>query len=209
MSRATATTRISQEDRRAEAERRLLAAAAETIGEVGPSRMTLAMVGERAGYSRGLASHYFGSKSALMQRVVDEVTESFIEALEPAVRSDDPLEAVRVLIDTYFDIISDLSPLQRARLVLNAEAVATDSPDVRPAMVASGRFFRREIEKAIERATAAGSIEASVDPAALATVIVGMLRGVAFQAMIDDEVDLEACRKEVERLLLDRAPPER
>ena len=62
--------RRTQEERRTEAEQRLLAAAAQLISETGPASMTLAKVGERAGYSRGLATHHFGSKAALMQRGV-------------------------------------------------------------------------------------------------------------------------------------------
>ncbi|MFD8128576.1 helix-turn-helix domain-containing protein [Streptomyces mirabilis] len=77
MSRHAVVSRRSQEDRRAEAERRLLEAAAELIGEIGTSRVTLAAIGERAGYSRGLVTHHFGSKSALMQRLVDVVTAEF------------------------------------------------------------------------------------------------------------------------------------
>jgi len=71
--------RRTQEQRRAEAEHRLVAAAAELVGEIGPSRVTLASVGERAGYSRGLATHHFGSKGALMQRLVEAVTHQFRE----------------------------------------------------------------------------------------------------------------------------------
>jgi AcrR family transcriptional regulator len=56
----------TQEQRRIEAERRLVRAAAELVGEIGPARVTLANVGERAGYSRGLATHHFGPKGALM-----------------------------------------------------------------------------------------------------------------------------------------------
>ena len=51
--------------------------AAELIAEVGPSGFTLANVGERAGYSRGLATHHFGSKGAMMQRLVASVTSGF------------------------------------------------------------------------------------------------------------------------------------
>ena len=67
--RGTSALPRTQAVRRAEAEQRLVAAAADMVGEVGPSRVTLASVGERAGYSRGLATHRFGSKGALMQRL--------------------------------------------------------------------------------------------------------------------------------------------
>jgi AcrR family transcriptional regulator len=197
----------TQEQRRTEAERRLLEAAAELIGEVGPSRVTLANVGERAGYSRGLATHHFGSKGALMQRVADIVTERFRETLTDRDRPESPTDELLRLVRTYIDVVSDLPPMNRARLVLMADAVATASPDVRPAMVAADRAFRESIARSIQRGVTAGEFPRSVHPVGLATVIVGMLRGVTFQSMIDDQVDLEASGTEIERLLIERLRP--
>jgi hypothetical protein len=97
-----------------------------------------------------------------------------------------------------------MQPVNRARLVLWADAVATGSPDVRPAMLAADREFREAITKTLQRGVSGGEFPASVDPPGLATVIIAMLRGVALQAVLDDQVDLEACRKEIERLLKDR-----
>jgi AcrR family transcriptional regulator len=200
----TETVRRTQEERRAEAERRLVAAAAELVGELGPSRVTLANVGERAGYSRGLATHHFGSKGALMQRLVDAVTHQFREALIEQTTSDSPIDELRALIDIYFSVMAELKPVNRARLVLWAEAVTTPSDDIRPAMVSADREFREEIEKRIRLAVAAGQFPDSVEPQGLATVIIAMLRGVAMQALIDEQVDLGAARTEIERLLTHR-----
>lgn len=194
----------TQEERRTEAERRLLEAAAELIGEVGPSRVTLANVGERAGYSRGLATHHFGSRGALMQRVADVVTERFREALTDGKVAESAMEELLRLVRTYIDVVSDPPPMNRARLALMADAVANASPDVRPAMVAADRSFRESIASGIERGVATGEFPRTVHAMGLATVIVAMLRGVTFQSMIDCGVDLEASRQEIEQLLTDR-----
>jgi hypothetical protein len=45
---------------------------------------------------------------------------------------------------------------------------------------------------------------ASVDPHGLSTVFVAMLRGVALQRVLDDQVDLASARHEVEQLLTAR-----
>jgi AcrR family transcriptional regulator len=196
--------RRTQEERRTEAEQRLLAAAAELIAEVGPSGITLANVGERAGYSRGLATHHFGSKGAMMQRLVDSVTYGFREQVFVESASDTVLDQALGLVRAYFHELAQARPANRARLVLWADAVATGSPDVRPAMLAADREFREAITKTLQRGVSGGEFPASVDPPGLATVIIAMLRGVALQAVLDDQVDLEACRKEIERLLKDR-----
>lgn len=197
----------TQEVRRTEAEQRLVAAAAEMVGEVGPSRVTLANVGERAGYSRGLATHHFGSKGALMQRLVETVTHQFREAMFDR-ESEDATTELRTLVGIYFDFATALQPANRARLALWADAVANPDEDTRSRMVAADREFREEIEKRIKLAVTLGEISGTVDSHGLATVIIAMLRGVALQSLIDDHVDLAAARREVEALLTHRLRPE-
>jgi AcrR family transcriptional regulator len=194
----------TQQQRRTEAEHRLVQAAAELVGEIGPGKVTLANVGERAGYSRGLATHHFGSKGALMQRLLDAVTSQFRDAVVGESKSDSPIDQLRQLIDFYFHVVSDLQPVNRARLVLWADAVAGPSEDVRPQMVSADREFREEIEKRIELAVAAGEVKADVDPHGLATVIIAMLRGVALQRLLDSQVDLVAAQSEIDQLLTTR-----
>jgi AcrR family transcriptional regulator len=194
----------TQQQRRTEAEHRLVQAAAELVGEIGPGKVTLANVGERAGYSRGLATHHFGSKGALMQRLLDAVTSQFRDAVVGESQSDSPIDQLRQLIDFYFHVVSDLQPVNRARLVLWADAVAGPSEDVRPQMVSADREFREEIEKRIELAVTAGEVKADVDPHGLATVIIAMLRGVALQRLLDSQVDLVAAQSEIDQLLTTR-----
>ena len=109
--------RRTQEERRAEAEQRLLDATAELIAEIGPARVTLANIGERAGYSRGLATHHFGSKGAMMQRLVDAVTVQFRDAVSAQSKSDSVLDEALGLIGTYFTTLAHPAPINRARLV--------------------------------------------------------------------------------------------
>lgn len=199
--------RRTQEERRSEAEERLLTAAAELIAEVGPSGVTLATIGERAGYSRGLATHHFGSKGALMQRLVDSVTNEFREEVFATAESDSVLDQTLGLVRAYFAELTQPRPTKRARLVLWADAVSTGGPDTREAMRESDRAFRGELVKSIARGVERGEIAGPVDPGAVATVIIGMLRGVALQKMLDDDVDLDACRAEVERVLTGRIQP--
>lgn len=194
----------TQEVRRAEAESRLIAAAADLVGEVGPARVTLANVGERAGYSRGLATHHFGSKGALMQRLVETVTRQFRDAMFNQGESDDPVTELRTLIGIYFEVVANLQPVNRARLVLWADAVANPAGDTRTTMVAADREFREEVEKRIAVAVSAGLAPKTIHPQGLATVVVALLRGVALQSLIDDDVDLDAARREVDALLTHR-----
>jgi len=208
MTSAQPRSRRTQEERRAEAERRLLEAAAELIAKIGPARVTLANIGERAGYSRGLATHHFGSKGAMMQRLVDAVTVQFRDAVTAQSRSDSALDEAVGLIGAYFAALAHPAPINRVRLVLWADAVTTRSPGVAQAMLAADQEFRGELAKRIERGVSSGEFDTSVDPGGLATAIVGMLRGIAMQHLLDPQVDLNAARAEAERLLINRVRPQ-
>ena len=111
------------------------------------------------------------------------------------------------LIETYFQTMADLRPVNRARLVLWADAVATPSPDVRPAMVAADRDFREGLVAGLRRGIEEGDIPSDVDSQGLATVIIAMLRGTALESLLDDQIDLGACRTEIEKLLTARLSP--
>jgi AcrR family transcriptional regulator len=52
--------RLTQAERRARSERSLLDAAEQLFAEKGSHRTSLAEIGERAGYSRGLVGERFG-----------------------------------------------------------------------------------------------------------------------------------------------------
>jgi len=149
--------------------------------EPGGRRRTL--LWEPSDVDLGTNTPYF---AALVQRTPDLLTERSIA--DPSPR------------DSRFPQFFPFSELI-------ADAVATASPDVRPAMVAADRSFRESIARSIQRGVTAGEFPRGVHPAGLATVIVGMLRGVTFQSMIDDQVDLEASRTEIEQLLVERLRP--
>jgi hypothetical protein len=63
---------------------------------------------------------------------------------------------LQALMDNYFQTLRELKPVNRARLVLWANAITTPSPDVRPAMIAADREFREALVDGINRGIAAG-----------------------------------------------------
>jgi Bacterial regulatory proteins, tetR family len=88
----------TQQERRSKAETALLNAAAELVVEEGVHSLTLARVGQRAAYSRGLITHYFGSKQALLERLARVTQSGFVPGLDGAPPG---LERLLDLIDGY------------------------------------------------------------------------------------------------------------
>ena len=79
--------------------RLLLRAAGDLVAEGGYQSMTLATVGERAGYSRSLATARFGSKAKLLEALVEEIVVRWdVEKVEPELHDLTGLDALRVML---------------------------------------------------------------------------------------------------------------
>src|SRR5690606_32978246 len=74
---AAPVRRRTQAERREEAEQRILEAALEIVARRGSVRMTLAEVGEAAGYSRGLPAQRFGNKAGLLRALAASIGTRF------------------------------------------------------------------------------------------------------------------------------------
>ena len=60
---------------RVDSEQKLIDAAAEMLGEVGPRAMSVRGIAERAGVNHGLVHHYFGGKDGLLQAAMTQLVE--------------------------------------------------------------------------------------------------------------------------------------
>lgn len=186
----------TQEQRRAEARESLVQAAAELIAEGGMAALTLADVGARAGYSRGIANHHFGSKAQLVTELVDRVEQEFVAATLPADGSADPVDATIEVVRAFLALLVDLPTMHRAFLVLWASSVTGDE-EIRQRMNESDDAFRRELTGTLKRVRRAEGHD-PLDPAATATLVLGMLRGVALQHLLNpDALDLGALESSV------------
>jgi AcrR family transcriptional regulator len=195
--RMPTTRRRTQSERRAETERRLLDAAMRLVGAGGVRAVTLASVGAEAGYSRGIVSHHFGSRQALMDAVARDVQRRFA----PHHLSGTGLERVLGLVDVYLADLAARDLDARVFLVLWTEAIASDE-ELRPVFAERDAAFRQGWEDAIRAGVADGSIGDGVDPEAAAVALAALTRGVGLQRLLAPEaVDLGAVRAEVGRML--------
>jgi len=113
--------RRTQAQRRAQAEQRLLDAALEIVARTGSVRMTLAQVGEAAGYSRGLAAHRFGSKAGLLRALAAHINARFVAQIPTASANLSGLAVIRRNIRVYFERTDRTWTTTRALLVMMTE----------------------------------------------------------------------------------------
>jgi len=192
--RMTTTARRSQAERRDESERRLLRAATEVIVEQGVRAATFDAIGQRAGYSRGLATQKFGSKQGMTEALISHLHERQNEALAAAGIDTAPgLDALLGYVDHYLRRLKVESD-GRAYFMLMADAVS-DLSALRAAFAASHTRVERLLEGIVIRGQDEGAIRADLDPDAAALMVGSLLLGLSIQSLVDPAIDLDPIRE--------------
>lgn len=192
---ASKAERRSQAQRRDDAEQRLLEAAIRLVGERGLERITLAEVGEAAGYSRGLPAHYFGGKDGLIVALASHVIDNFGRALERSEHHRPGLERLLGIAAFYLDSARRTPAATRALFVLLGEGLSNSLVSQRLAQLnaRSLKSFAVNLRAAI----AAREVRADVDADAQAVLILAGLRGaVGLWLLAPAAIDLGAVRDE-------------
>jgi AcrR family transcriptional regulator len=147
-----------------------LDAAMELVASRGVRAVTLAAVGEAAGYSRGIVTHQFGSRSGLLDALTLDLQNRFVPP-----ETDDVIE----LVDAYLEAFETRPLDTRVFAVMWAEAQAGD-PDLKEAFQARDARFH---------ATLTGYLRGDE---ARAGLLLALLRGVALVQPADARAQVRA-----------------
>ncbi|QYX50295.1 TetR/AcrR family transcriptional regulator [Pseudomonas tussilaginis] len=187
---------------RTQAEHCMLEAARQIVARKGWIGITLAEVGLQAGYSRGLAAHHFGTKAGLLRALAGFVNTTFMDTVEDQAPQRQPgLETLLGYIDAYFLRDDAEWTNTRALLALMAEGVTVESESA--AILAEyNQSVRMTLARQVEIGIANGEIHASTDPLEAATLMLGTLRGMMMQLLLDPAaVDPTLLHKQLRRLI--------
>ncbi len=199
----------TQHERRSGTEEALLTAAAELVAERGVERATMAGIGERAGTSRGLPNHRFGSKDELVARLAERAQDLLNSAVEEAVGSVDHsydqtlgLELVLAVADTYLGRFERPTAHDRALLVMWGETFPSEAASA--GMVQADRRALAGWSGMVEKGQRDGSVRPDLDPATCAVLLQGLVRGVSALLMTHPgEAPGPAVRSSVSTLVRD------
>jgi AcrR family transcriptional regulator len=192
--------RRTQAERRAEAEARVLAAAAELVAEKGIDGLTLAEAGERAGYSRGLAGHYFGSKDELLAAMAETIHDEFNVLRRERQRGTTGFATLMATIDASFE--RPAVGLVKMRAYLAVLMGAAHKPALAEAVATFNRESATDFGRLIRTGIEAGDIRPDIDARTQALILSAALRGIMAQWVLDPEgVDLAGIRTEFNALV--------
>lgn len=192
-------SRRTQAERRGEAEQRLLIAARQIVARKGWVGMTLSEVGEEAGYSRGLATHHFGSKAGLLRALAAYVNANFMSLVQVEAPKWRPgLDALKGFVSVYLGRNDTDWINSRALLSLMAEAVTQDS-ETAQILAQYNRSVQQHLADCISAGIANGEIRADVQPLPSAVLILGTLRGSMLQFLLDPAgIDLAVLQRQLQ-----------
>lgn len=175
----------------------MLRAAMSIIAERGVAGASLAAIGVAAGFSRGLPAERFGTKLGLLNALMDFMEGWFADRLRKAVGDRTGLDAVRARIDAHIDSAC-ASPVATAALYsLFVESLCA-VPELQPRTRALSATFHDGFRSHLEQARRAGELRASVDCAKMANILVGMLRGLIIQSLLEgNAAELAANREQI------------
>jgi AcrR family transcriptional regulator len=156
------------------------------MGERGYEKTTLAAIGEAAGYSRGLATHHFGSKADLFARVIRWISDKLRRQVEPPLKERGGVDALCAFVDGHRRFADENPLMTRALYVLWFQSLIADS-SMRDAAIDDLLGHRDRIRRILEQGIAAGTVRADADANAEAIQFCGALFGLGLQWLIDPD----------------------
>ncbi len=192
-----AVARRSQPERRAEAEQRLLLAACKIVARKGVVGMTLADVGELAGYSRGLAAHHFGNKAGLLRALAAHINGNFMAEIHAAPPRNPGFDSVLGFVSVYLSRTDSNWTNTRALILLMAEAMVENS-ETHTGLAEYNQTVIHYLATHLQTGIANGEVRTDLQPDISAVLIIGALRGVMLQHLLHGaHIDLPAVRDQL------------
>jgi AcrR family transcriptional regulator len=158
---------------------RILQAATTLLSREGFGGASLGRVAEEAGVHKRNVLYYFGTREALLVRVVqtvgERIAENIASAIVPAARSDQMADAV---VEAMWAGVTSEPQLARAYFALVGGGA--ESPEVDDALRALKATYLALIARQLERIEAAGFI-CKEDHESVALLILALLRGLLLE----------------------------
>lgn len=183
---------LTQAERTARSDAAMFSAAIDLINEHGTRKMTLKEIGERAGYSRGLASYRFGSKDGLLSELLARFNKRWKEHLAGHLDETQGLDAIRAGIRAQREFFDSEPRYLGAMYRIWYESLGSDS-SVRGALAKQHRIYREDVRGWVLEGIQQGDISETIDVDQFAARYCAFMFGTIYQWLVDAEsLDLDA-----------------
>jgi AcrR family transcriptional regulator len=199
-----AVKRRRQEDRTALSEQAMTDAAVGLLVERGIAGTTLASIGERSGYSRGLVTHRFGSKAGLLAHVHDTVAAQWRRHVEQVVGEASGIAALQRVADALRDFIVNEPEELRAMYLLRYASI-DPSAEYRANVAKLNKAHIRVLAGWINEGKLSGEIKSEVDPLLAAELFASVIDGLLYRWLVNPEIPVrelhELLREHIDRAM--------
>ena len=175
----------------------IVAAAIDTIAEVGYARASLARIAARAGISPGLISYHFAGKDDLIEQVVHDVQAEGVAYMQPRIRAETTGPGMlRAYIESNLAFMRDHRSHMAAILEIARNAITADG---------HRRFYRdgevgraeRLLGELLDRFQAAGQLRPDFDPTVMAVTIRAAIDAVPPRLVFEPDLDIDHYAAEI------------
>jgi AcrR family transcriptional regulator len=187
--------RRTQVERKEDAERKMLAAAIQLIAKRGVNGVTLGEIGVEAGYSRGLPTHHFGSKRALLREVGKWIKDTNVLELQRQTSGLRGIDGLKRIVAHYFERDSAGKENSKTVMALLCDSLReeAETADITREYI---EYWIQQIENRYQEAVDLGQVSPKLDVRTQSALLLGTLRGTLLQYMVSpDHVDLRAASR--------------
>lgn len=184
--------RMTQAERTALSDARMFEAAKQILVEKGTHNTTLKEIGERAGYSRGLASNRFGSKEALFSQMVRDFNRRWASEVDRFVGERTGLAALIAALNAVESYLLRHSQDLRALYILWFGSMSSHD-ELRQRLADNHKAYRHDVERWVREGIEEGTIRPSIDPNSFAVEFASLIFGLIYQWLVQpNAIDIHA-----------------
>jgi len=177
------------------AESKMVRAAIELLNTAGIQGTTLVAIGEMAGYSRGLATHHFGSKSGLFRTVLKRVSAAWTEELVRNLEGKTGLKAMTTAVESHLAHALRHPEYIRAQNILWGAALDPSS-EFKPNVAEFMKIQRESVAAWVKSGQELGEIDPGINAERIAEQFYGGMIGISSQWLVSPDFDLAAAYKD-------------
>ncbi|MDF1690746.1 MAG: TetR/AcrR family transcriptional regulator [Zhongshania sp.] len=178
--------KLTQAERVAKSDENMLQVANELILAIGTEKTTLKEVGERAGYSRGLASARFGSKEELFKRILIEHRKLWYGYLQET-DGKSGIDAIRTRVDAVEHIIINEADNVKVMYTLWFDSLGHPSV-LSDELVRYNTESQQGLTKIVEEGVRRGDFPADIDIPQFVIDYYSRIYGLIYQWLVTPEV---------------------